>query len=54
MIVEQYEIDFVFVGPLEREAYGQFRETKFEAFMQLVFRNAEVSIYAAPDWAAGS
>ena len=47
-IVQQYGIDYIFVGPLERDAYGTIRETKFEAFMALVYQNEEVTIFAAP------
>lgn len=45
-IVEQYEIDYVYVGSLERLRYGDVQENKFEAFLQPVYRDGETVIFA--------
>jgi uncharacterized membrane protein len=46
LIIEQYGIDYVYVGPLERNSYRPLFEQKFEAFMHLIYQNEEVRIYA--------
>jgi uncharacterized membrane protein len=45
-IVDQYGIDYVYVGSLERNTYQPFDERKFLAFMEAVYQNNSVSIYA--------
>lgn len=51
LIVDQYQIDYVYVGPLERTTYdpdsrGMLDEEKFMIFMDVIFQNEEVRIYA--------
>lgn len=45
-LLEQYGIDYVYVGSLERSRYPGLNESKFAANMQLVYQNLEVRIYA--------
>jgi uncharacterized membrane protein len=46
-IIERYSIDFVFVGPLERQTYGNIDEEKFVAFMTPIYENESVRIYSS-------
>jgi uncharacterized membrane protein len=46
LILDQYQIDYVYVGPLERTTYSPIDEGKFEVFMDVIFQNEEVGIYA--------
>jgi uncharacterized membrane protein len=45
-IVDQYEIEYVYVGYLERRTYQPLDEHKFLAFMDEIYHNDNVSIYA--------
>lgn len=45
-ILDRYNIAYVIVGSLEREAYRPVFENKFDAFMNLVYANDGVKIYA--------
>jgi uncharacterized membrane protein len=47
-ILEMYNIDYVYVGPLERSTYRPVVEAKFAALMNLVYQDADVLIYAMP------
>lgn len=44
-ILEQYGIDYVYVGPLETVTYVRLNEAKFAANMQLIYETSEVRIY---------
>lgn len=44
-ILEQYGIDYVYVGPLETATYARLNEAKFAANMQLIYETSEVRIY---------
>jgi uncharacterized membrane protein len=44
-ILEQYDIDYVFVGSTERNTY-QVREDKFAIHLKVVFNNSDVVIYS--------
>ncbi len=44
-IVQQYGIEYVYVGPLERSTYGVIREAKFNAFMRTIYQDGPVVIY---------
>jgi uncharacterized membrane protein len=46
-IIRRYGIDYVYVGDLERSTYRPFYEEKFETFMDLIYQNEQVRIYAA-------
>jgi uncharacterized membrane protein len=48
-IVDQYGINYVYVGSLERSAYQPFDERKFLAFMEVIFQNDGVTIYKVKD-----
>jgi len=45
-ILDRYEIDYVFIGDLERQTYPPVYEAKFDAFMDLIYTNESVRIYA--------
>jgi uncharacterized membrane protein len=47
-ILEKYDVEYVYVGHLEEEAYGAAGLAKFAAFMEVVFRNESVTIYRMP------
>jgi len=47
-ILEKYNVEYVYVGHLEKEAYGTAGLAKFGAFMEVVFRNETVTIYRMP------
>jgi len=53
-IVDQYGIDYVYIGPLERSTYTPLVEEKFSVFMDEIFRNDEVIIFAINDQGVGS
>ncbi|MFP3852985.1 MAG: DUF2298 domain-containing protein [Anaerolineales bacterium] len=48
-IVERYDIDYVYIGALERSTYGVIREAKFDAFMEPIYQQGEVVIFAVPE-----
>ena len=48
-ILETYGIRYVYVGELERSAYRPIFESKFDAFLERVFQNEAVAIYAMPE-----
>ena len=47
-ILEKYDIEYVYIGSLERQQYGEVGLAKFGQFMELAFENAEVTIYRMP------
>jgi uncharacterized membrane protein len=46
-LLNQYGVDYVIVSPLEREWYDVF-EFKFDRFMDRVFQQGTVTVYAVP------
>jgi YYY domain-containing protein len=48
-LLEQYDAEYVYVGWLEREKYGDAGLAKFDDFMDVVFQNSEVTIYKVRD-----
>lgn len=50
-ILRQYNVRYVYIGPLERAAYG-VNETKFQRFLQPVFQQGQVTIYEVPQMAS--
>jgi len=44
-ILARYDVEYVYVGPLEREAYGEINLGAFASFMETVYRNDEVTIF---------
>jgi uncharacterized membrane protein len=52
-ILSQYGIRYLYVGPLERDTYGAIQDAMFSAFMDVVYRSDEVTIYATRDPAGG-
>jgi len=47
-ILKKYDVEYVYVGRLEREAYGEAGLAKFGAFMEMAYRNDSVTIYRMP------
>lgn len=45
-ILDRYHVDYVYVGALERRTYTPFNEQKFEAFMDPIYSQGDVVIYA--------
>jgi uncharacterized membrane protein len=45
-ILDRYSIDYVFIGDLERQTYPPVYDAKFEVFMDLIYANEKVKIYA--------
>ena len=48
-ILETYDVQYVYVGALEREAYGDVGLAKFGEFMEVAFQNSGATIYHMPD-----
>lgn len=44
-IIDNYGIDYVFVGSLERTLYGPVFEQKFDTYSDLIYENDQVRIY---------
>jgi YYY domain-containing protein len=44
-LLDQYDVEYVYVGPLERQTYGEAGLSKFPTFMDVAYENADVSIY---------
>jgi YYY domain-containing protein len=47
-ILDKYNVEYVYVGHLEAEAYGVAGLAKFATFMEVAFRNETVTIYRMP------
>jgi uncharacterized membrane protein len=47
-ILERYDVDYIYVGELERRTYTPVYEQKFEVFMERVYQQGDVVIYARP------
>jgi len=47
-ILEKYDVEYVYVGYLEKEAYGEAGLAKFSTFMDVAYRNDNVIIYQMP------
>ncbi len=45
-LLEQYDVAYVYVGPLEREAYPAEGLAKFDRMLKVVYQNPGVTIYA--------
>jgi uncharacterized membrane protein len=45
-ILDRYQIDYVIVGSTERNAYSPVYQQKFEKFMDLIYENEEVLVFA--------
>ncbi len=52
-ILRQYHVRYVYVGPLERSAYG-VNENKFQRYLEPVFQQGQVTIYEVPKMASSS
>jgi uncharacterized membrane protein len=45
-VLDAYAIDYVYVGPFEHIAYQPVNETKFGVYMDLIYQNESVRIFA--------
>jgi len=50
--LEMYDVEFVYVGPLERQQYEPAALEKFGQFMDVAFQSGEVTIYQRRSGAA--
>jgi uncharacterized membrane protein len=48
-LLRKYEVDFVFIGDLERKQYQALNEDKFEEFGKVVFQQGKTTIYQLND-----
>jgi YYY domain-containing protein len=49
VILERYDVEYVYVGPLERQQYGEVGMAKFVYFMDIAYQNEGVIIYRMPE-----
>jgi len=47
-VLEKCDVEYVYIGYLEKEAYGEAGLAKFSTFMDVVYRNESVTIYRMP------
>jgi len=47
-ILEKYDVEYVYIGYLEKESYGEVGLAKFSTFMDVAYRNDNVTIYRMP------
>ena len=47
-ILEEYDVEYVYVGHMERDTYGEAGLAKFATFMEVAYRNDTVIIYRMP------
>jgi uncharacterized membrane protein len=47
-ILERYDVEYVYVGSLERQQYGEVGMAKFVSFMDVAYQNEHVIIYRMP------
>ena len=45
-LLDRYEIQYIYVGPLELSTYARLNEGKFETFMNKIYDNGVVRIYS--------
>jgi YYY domain-containing protein len=48
-ILERYDVEYVYVGPLEREAYGQIDMSTLAQMGEAVYENGDVTIFRVSD-----
>jgi uncharacterized membrane protein len=44
-ILDKYDVEYVYVGSLEKQDYSPSSLAKFDRFMDVVFKNSDVTIY---------
>jgi uncharacterized membrane protein len=52
-IVSAYGIEYVYVGDYERTVYGSIQDAVFASFMDVIYQNDRVTIYAVRDTGVG-
>jgi uncharacterized membrane protein len=45
VILDQYGIDYVYVGPLERSTYTPLITRKFDIYLDKLYEQGDVTIY---------
>lgn len=45
-LLKQFDVEYVYVGPIERQLYGEGGMGKFATFMDVAFQEDEVTIYS--------
>lgn len=53
-ILHRYDVEYVYVGPLERDAYGSIDLSTFSEMADVVYENDEVTIFRVRDGAAAT
>jgi hypothetical protein len=48
-ILDTYDVEYVYVGALERQTYGEAGLAKFPTFMDVAYQNSGVTIYRMRD-----
>jgi uncharacterized membrane protein len=48
-VLLRYGVDYVYVGAVERDKYGEGGLGKFEGFLEVVYRNDSVTVYRIPE-----
>lgn len=48
-VLAKYGVDYVYVGNVERDKYGEEGFAKFDRFLEVAYENATVTIYRVPD-----
>ena len=49
VLMDLYDVDYIYVGPRERSTYGFLSETRMMEFLSPIYQNSEVTIYALDD-----
>ena len=49
VLIDYYDIDYIYVGPTEQRTYNFLSESRLEEFLRPIFRNRAVTIYAVDD-----
>jgi uncharacterized membrane protein len=44
-ILDKYDVEYVYVGSLEKQDFSATSLAKFDTFMDVVFKNSDVTIY---------
>ena len=44
-LLEKYDVEYVYVGSLERDLYGLDTTATFDEFMDRVFESGQITIY---------
>ncbi|HLB27336.1 MAG TPA: DUF2298 domain-containing protein [Dehalococcoidia bacterium] len=48
-VLARYGVDYVYVGAVERQKYGDGGLAKFDSFLEVAYRNNSVTVYEVPE-----